>query len=66
MNKALTAEDIAKMSQEEREDLASRMLNPVKICRPVSNKEFNDIIRKANPKWSDENLKPYLRFPEEE
>jgi hypothetical protein len=79
--KVLTKEDIAKMTPEERVDLASRMFCPVKCggCdydekgRPWyvhggihrSPKEHNDIIRAANPKWSEEALKPYL-LPEED
>lgn len=60
MSKAITQEDVAKMTQEEREDLASRMLNPVKICRPHTAAEHNALIRKANPRWTEEQLKPYL------
>lgn len=82
----MTPEDIKKMTQEEREDLASRMLNPVKWCGSSyvdengvrwymhgkvkkTYQEHRDIVngwrRAANPKWSEEALKPYL-LPEEE
>jgi 8-oxo-dGTP pyrophosphatase MutT (NUDIX family) len=57
MSKVLSQEDIARMTQEERKELASHMYNPVKICSPVSAKEHNRIIREANPKWSDEALR---------
>jgi 8-oxo-dGTP pyrophosphatase MutT (NUDIX family) len=58
--KSITKEDVAKMTQEERMDLASKMYSPVKICRHLPAKEHNDIIRKANPKWTDEQLKNHL------
>lgn len=84
MTKPLTKEDIAKMTQAEKEDLASRMLNPVKWCGgyrrddqgrrwykhdgvEVSEEEhnaiLNDKMRAANPRWTEEQLKPYLRSP---
>lgn len=37
-------------------ELIVRMYNPVKICKPVTAKQYNDIIRAANPTWKDKNL----------
>jgi hypothetical protein len=67
---------IANMSQEEREDLASRMYCPLRCGgagydengkyylilggKQHNAKEVNQIIRDMNPKWSDESLKPYF------
>lgn len=75
-DQVLTKEDLAKMTQEEKEDLASRMLNPLRCGgagydesgkrylvlggKRCNAKEVNQIIREMNPKWSDEALKPYF------
>lgn len=71
----LTKEDVAKMTQEEREYLASRMFSPLRCGgagyqdgkyylvlggKRCFAKEINKIIRDMNSKWSDEALKPYL------
>lgn len=69
-------EAIAKMTPEEKKDLASRMFNPLRcggagydadgkyylVLGGVrrNTKEINQIIREMNPKWSEEQLKPYL------
>jgi hypothetical protein len=76
MSKSLTAEDIKNMTQEEKEDLASRMYNPLRCGgagydengkyylilggKRCNAKEINQIKREMNPKWSEEALKPYL------
>lgn len=78
--------DPKNMTLEEREYIASRMLNPVKWCGSsyvdennvrwyIHNdvkktyQEHKDIVngwkRKANPNWSEEDLKPYL-LPDKE
>jgi hypothetical protein len=41
--------------------IAEHMFNPVKICARVMNKERNTAVREANPKWSEESLRPYLK-----
>jgi hypothetical protein len=82
MSKVLTPEDIAKMSKEEKLDLASRMYSPLRcggagydengkyylILGGVKRnaKEINDIIREMNPRWSDEDLKPFLKDEDED
>lgn len=81
-DKVLTSEDLAKMTPEDKKKLAESMFNPVRCggCdydekgRPWyvhggirrSPKEHNDIIRAANPTWSEEALKPYLLADEDD
>lgn len=76
MSKVLTPEMLSKMTQEEKEDLASRMYNPIRcggagydengkyylVIGGVRRnaKEINQIKREMNPKWTEEDLKPYL------
>ena len=76
MSKVLTAEDVAKMTKEEREKIASHMYNPLRCGgggydengkyylilggKRCNAKEINQIIRDMNPKWSEENLKPHF------
>lgn len=76
MSNALTPEDIKKMTQEEKEDLASRMYSPLRCGgagydengkyylilggQRRNTKEVNQIIREMNPKWSDEQLKDHF------
>jgi hypothetical protein len=76
MSNALTPEDLAKLTQEEKEELASRMYNPIRCGgagydengkyylilggKRRNAKEINQIKREMNPKWSEEDLKPYL------
>ena len=79
MTTLLTPEQVLekyqKMTLEERKDLASRMLNPLRCGgsgyengkrylilggQKRFAKEVNHIIREMNPKWSDEELKPYF------
>lgn len=58
--KTITPEDIKRMTPEQLKQLAASMYNPVKICNAyLPSKVHNDIIRQANPTWSDEKL-PYL------
>lgn len=60
MSKVITKEDIANMTPEEKKNLAESMLNPVKICRPHTVEEHNAALKQANPRWTEEQLKPYL------
>jgi hypothetical protein len=79
---SFTKEMIANMTKEELKELASHMFNPIRCGgltydekgRPMyihggiprTPKEHNDFIRAANPKWSEENLKPYFQHDWEE
>jgi len=72
----ITPEDIAKMTPEERKDLASRMYNPLRCGgagydengkyylvlsgKRRNAKEVNQIIREMNPRWTDEQLQPHF------
>jgi hypothetical protein len=65
-------EILSKMTHEEKMHLASRMYNPIRCGgagwedgkyylilggKKCFAKEINDVIRKMNPKWSDEELR---------
>lgn len=76
MTKSITPEELAKLTDEEKKEIASRMFSPIRcggsgydengkyylVLGGVQRnaKEVNQIIRKMNPKWDDESLKPYL------
>lgn len=49
--------DLSKLTLEEIKTIAAAMYNPVKICNAyLPSKIHNDIIRRANPNWSEESL----------
>lgn len=75
MTKPLALEDLAKMTKEEQEYIASRMYNPLRCGgggyengkyylilggKKCFAKEINDIKRQMNPTWTDEDLAPYF------
>jgi hypothetical protein len=76
MNEAKITNLIRAMTPEELKDLASRIFCPIRCggChydnngkiiyiiggKPHNSKQFNDVLRSYNPKWSDEQLKPYF------
>lgn len=75
-NKVLTREDLAVMMPEEKGEIISRMYSPLRCGgsgydengkyyliiggKRRNIKEINQIRREMNPKWSEEDLKPYL------
>ena len=53
----ITSEDLKQMTPEQLKELAASMFNPVKICDAhLPSKIHNDIIRQANPSWSEQDL----------
>ncbi len=75
MNEEEIKVKILSMTQEEKEDLASRMYNPIRCGgagyedgkyylilggKKCFSKEINQIIREMNPKWTDEDLKHHF------
>ena len=72
---SITVEDIKKMTIEQQKDIASRMYRPLRCGgsgyengkyylilggKKCFAKEINQNIRDNNPKWSDEQLKPFF------
>lgn len=56
----MTLEDVRKMIPEQLKELVASMFNPVKICdNYLPSKVHNDIIRRANPTWSEKALSSY-------
>lgn len=53
----MTPEELRKLTPEQLKQLAASMYNPVKICNAyLPSKVHNDIVRRANPTWSEESL----------
>jgi hypothetical protein len=72
----ITPEDIAKMTPEQKQDIASRMYSPIRCGgagydengkyylvlggKRRNAKEVNQIIREMNPRWTDDQLKDHF------